>query len=189
MPDAKTTMAILQALESVSYYQILKVGSGAPLADIQTAFHDFALQYHPDCYVHEPKESAALADRIFKRGTEAFAVLSDPRTRPLYDEGLERGHLRYREGEAAEAAAAAALAAMPKVVTLEDIARSPRAKALARKADRLLLKGKIEEARLLLTDAVQDDVDNAELKARLDALYTADGYEILPDADGGVFEK
>jgi curved DNA-binding protein CbpA len=185
MPDAKTTKAILTALESVSYYEILKVPSGAPMEDVQLAFHDFALQYHPDRYVHEPQESAALADRIFKRGTEAFAVLSDPRMRKRYDEGLGRGQLRFQEGEAAEAAA---LKAPPKARTLEEIARRPKAKALALKADRLLGVGKVEEARVLLTDAVQDDGDNDELRARLEQLYTLDGYEQLPDA-GGVFER
>jgi curved DNA-binding protein CbpA len=185
MPDAKTTKAILTALDSVSYYEILKVRSGAPLEDVQLAFHDFALQYHPDRYVHESADSAALADRIFKRGTEAFAVLSDPRTRRLYDEGLARGVLRFHEGEAAEAAA---LKAPPKVKTLEEIARRPKAKALALKADRLLVAGKVEEARILLVDAVQDDGDNDELRERLNQLYTLDGYEVLPDA-GGVFER
>jgi hypothetical protein len=175
MPNPAATAAILKALDKSSYYVVLGVPKDAPAAAIQDAFHAFALQYHPDRYVRESRESAKLAATIFKRGTEAFAVLMNPAIRTLYDAGLTRGHVRYVEGEAAQAA----IDARPKVKTLEQIAGKPKAKELALRADRLLVAGKVEEARLLLTDAVQDDFENAELKARLDALFTAQGYEKL----------
>jgi curved DNA-binding protein CbpA len=170
-----TTKAILEALESASYYKILDLPQDAPILAVQDAFHRFALEYHPDRHVHASQEERALLHEVFKRGTEAFVILGDVERRPLYDEGLARGHVRFLEGEAAQAA----LDAIPKEKTLEDIATTPKAKELARKADRLIVAKKFEEARVLLTDAVQDDFENEELKAKLYALYTVEGYEQL----------
>lgn len=177
MPEAPTTTNILKALQSVTYYEILKVPSGAPVEHIKEAFQEFALEYHPDRYIHETTESSELAAEIFKRGTEAFTVLTDPKLRALYDDGLLRGQLRYVEGEAAKAAREAAKPAEPK--TLEDLAHSPKAKALARKADRCLIANKIEEARVFVTNAIAEDGDNPELKAELAELYTMGGFELL----------
>ena len=175
---SQRTQAILKALDGASYYAILSVAPTASTSAIQDAFHAFALQYHPDRYVREPRESALLAANIFKRGTEAFAILTDPSARALYDAGLTRGHFRFVEGEAAQAAKDA----LPKVKTLEQLATKPKAKEHALRADRELVAGKIEAARLLLIDAVQYEPENEELKARLLALYTAEGVEKLAGA-------
>jgi len=177
MPDEATTKKILTALASVSYYEILKVPSGAPLESIKEAFQEFALEYHPDRYVRESTEAGELAAQIFKRGTEAFAVLSDSRTRALYDEGLQRGQLRYVPGEAAKAAREAQMPTEPR--SLEDLATTPKGKAHARKADRCLLVNKYDEARVHLADAIREDGENAELKVQLDELYTMGGFELL----------
>ena len=177
MAGPDRSKAILAGLEGATYYGILNVSPEASEAAIRDAFHVFALQYHPDRYVGESREDAKLAMEVFKRGTEAFVVLTDAAIRPLYDDGLKRGHLRYIAGEAAQAA----LDALPKVKTLEQIAQKPKAKELAMRADRLLVADKVEAARILLSDAVQEDFDNLELKARLDALYTLGGVETLSD--------
>jgi curved DNA-binding protein CbpA len=173
MSDPTNTKGVRAALDVVSYYDILAIPRDASDADIRLAFKRFAGEYHPDRYVRESRQDAALAAEIFKRGTEAFAILTNPVIRPLYDEGLSRGHHRFIEGEAA----AAAEAAKPRVKTLEDLATTPKAKELARKADRLLVADRIEEARVLLTDAVQAEFENVELQARLYAMYTAQGLE------------
>ena len=177
MAGPDRSKAILAGLEGATYYGILNVSPEASEAAIRDAFHVFALQYHPDRYVGASREDAKLAMEVFKRGTEAFVVLTDAAIRPLYDDGLKRGHLRYIAGEAAQAA----LDALPKVKTLEQIAQKPKAKELAMRADRLLVADKVEAARILLSDAVQEDFDNLELKARLDALYTLGGVETLSD--------
>ncbi len=177
MAGLPTVKAIRKALETSTYYGLLRVPNDVSPEALQQAFHHFALEYHPDRYVQESRDMANLASDIFKRGAEAFAILSDPAARKLYDDGLTRGHVRYIEGEAAKAAEAA----KPKVKTLEQVATKPKAKDLAKRADRLLVAGKVEEARVLLTDAVQDDYDNAELKARLVELFTMGGYESLSD--------
>jgi curved DNA-binding protein CbpA len=177
MPDEETTKQILTALHSVSYYEILKVPSGASVDIIKEAFQEFALEYHPDRYVDESAASGALAAEIFKRGTEAFTVLTDPKLRPLYDDGLLRGQLRYAPGEAAKAAREAAKPTEPR--TLEDLAQTPKGKVLARKADRCVIARKYEEARVHLANALIEEGENPELKAQLDELWTMGGFELL----------
>ena len=155
----------LEQLEEQSYYEILRVSSGASVLDIKAAFHDFALDVHPDRYVEADADDAAVAAEIFKRGVESYKVLSNPKTRAVYDEGLLTGHLRYVEGRKAE------VAPVSRTLTLEEMALRPRAKAHALKADRLLAAGRLDDARIALVNAIQEDFDNEELKERLNALY------------------
>jgi len=66
----------------------------------------------------------------------------------------------------------------PAVVrTLEDIATTTKAKAFARRADLLLSVGKLDEARVQIAGACQEDPDNDELKDRLQAIYEAMALE------------
>jgi hypothetical protein len=57
--------------------------------------------------------------------------------------------------------------------TLEAIAQTPRGKELARKADRLIMIGKLDDARVQLVSACQDEPFNEELGERLEILYEA----------------
>jgi curved DNA-binding protein CbpA len=155
----------LAQIEEQSYYEILRVPSGATVADIKAAFHDFALDVHPDRYVDAAASDATVAAEIFKRGVESYKVLSNPKTRAVYDEGLLDGHLRYVEGRAAPAPP------VSRTLTLEEIALRPKAKQHALKADRFIAAGRLEDARVALVNAVQEDFDNDDLKDRLNALY------------------
>jgi curved DNA-binding protein CbpA len=156
----------LEQIEEQSYYEILRVSSGAPTADIKAAFHDFALDVHPDRYVDEPANVAAIAAEIFKRGVESYKVLSNKKSRAAYDEGLLVGTLRYVEGKPA-----APVPVVSRTMTLEEVAMRPRAKAHALKADRYIAAGRLDEARVALVNAIQEDHDNDDLKERLNALY------------------
>ena len=109
---------------------------------------------------------ARVAAEIFKRGVEAYKVLSNPKTRALYDEGLLEGRLRYVEGRAPTAGPV-----VSRTLTLEEVAQSPKAKAHALRADRFIAAGRLEDARVALVTAIQEDYDNDDLKERLNALY------------------
>ena len=71
------------------YYEILGVGRGASEAEIKRAFRKLARELHPDV-----SDAPDAAER-FRELAEAYDVLSDPRTRELYDRhgaaGLRRG--------------------------------------------------------------------------------------------------
>jgi curved DNA-binding protein CbpA len=151
-----------------SYYDILEVPADADPQTLKEAFHRFALKCHPDQYIEVEPEVARAAAEVFKRGVEAYRTLSRPAMRAKYDAHLAKGKLRYVEGEMEEKAPAP-----PRRRALFEIARTPRAKQFAVKADRFIAAGKLDEARVALITALQDDFDNDELKARLDLIYKA----------------
>jgi len=65
------------------YYEILGVKKNATLEEIKKAYRELALRYHPD---RVPPEQKKEAEEKFKEISEAYAVLSDPQKRALYDQ-------------------------------------------------------------------------------------------------------
>jgi molecular chaperone DnaJ len=65
------------------YYEILGIKKNATLDEIKKAYREMALRYHPDRVPHEQKKEA---EEKFKEISEAYAVLSDPQKRALYDQ-------------------------------------------------------------------------------------------------------
>jgi molecular chaperone DnaJ len=65
------------------YYEILGVPKNAKLEQIRKAYREAALRYHPDRVSEAEKKSA---EEKFKEISEAYAVLSDPQKRALYDQ-------------------------------------------------------------------------------------------------------
>jgi molecular chaperone DnaJ len=61
-------------------YIILEVGRTASVNDIKRAFRKLARRYHPDINPGDRQ-----AEELFKRITEAYDILSDPRKRQFYD--------------------------------------------------------------------------------------------------------
>ncbi len=156
---------VLRAIPGWNYYQLLRIEPNATPARIKAAFHAFALEFHPD-EVDDDEDDACRekADTIFRRGAEAYRVLSTASTRARYDEGLRRGDLRLVEVQAKPRA---------KPRTLEDIALTAKGKAHARKADQLLSIGDFDRARSPLASACQEEPANDDLKERLEMLWEA----------------
>jgi curved DNA-binding protein CbpA len=173
MDAAEALTLRLATLEEKSYYEILRVPSSSSPKEVKEAFHEFALACHPDRHVEDTPEVVRVASEIFKRGVEAYKVLSRPAWRAKYDDGLIHGNLRFVPHAAPETAPP------PAMRTLEDIARSSEAKQHALRADRLISSGKLEDARIALVTALQHDPDNEELKDRLQVLYEALALEPL----------
>lgn len=172
--DTTTFLAWAESLETMNYYEVLRVDQDAPLPVVQQAFHALALRCHPDRFVDEGPEVAAAAGAVFKRAAEAYNVLRKPRLRTRYDQELRKGGQGQKFDQHA-------MAEKPKFTqrTLEMIASTPRGKAFAAKADRFLSIGKLEEARIQLISAYQQEPSNDELKERLDILYEALALEPL----------
>jgi curved DNA-binding protein CbpA len=163
--DALTVF--LKSLEKKTYYDILRVSRDADARGIKSAFHSFSLLYHPDEHVGAPPEVLEVASAIYKRGVESYRCLSRPASRARYDKGLTRGRLRF------DAARPSSAPPPPVVRTLETISRTADGKRFARKADRLLSAGKLDEARVQLVSACQCEPYNEELSDRLHILYEA----------------
>lgn len=156
-----------ESIDEMTYYAILKVDERASADDIKSAFHEFALKCHPDRYVESTPEAALAAAEVFKRGVEAYRVLSLPDHRARYDAALREGKLRI-DVHAVEPKA------KPRTSkTFEELARDPHAKELARRADRLFGIGNFERARLELASAIQSDPFNDELKSAMSRIYEA----------------
>nr|XP_051713513.1 sterile alpha motif domain-containing protein 13 isoform X1 [Oryctolagus cuniculus] len=74
----------------VNYYKVLGVPQNASTSDIKKAYHQLALQVHPD----KNPENKEAAEKKFKQIAEAYEVLSDARKRNSYD--MSRGNYTKR---------------------------------------------------------------------------------------------
>lgn len=175
MATRETFAAWAESLREVSYYAVLRVPADAAPDAVKRAFHEIALRCHPDRFAEEPDDVRDAAGEVFKRAVEAYRVLSQARLRADYDAALAQGEMRIVEG-----APPTPPPPTPVVRTLEDLADAPKAKAHARRADLMLSIGKLEDARVALASAVQEDPDNDELKERLQAIYEAMALEPEP---------
>ena len=83
-------------LDQLDYYTLLQVAPNATADAIRAAFHQFALRYHPDGYTMASPEDKARVNQIYRRGGEAYRVLSNASARATYDAGLAEGKLRHQ---------------------------------------------------------------------------------------------
>ncbi|MEZ4251429.1 MAG: J domain-containing protein [Polyangiales bacterium] len=123
-------------LDDLDYYTLLGLEPHATADAVRDAFHRFALKYHPDNHSGGDPTRLARATQIFRRGAEAYRVLSSPDSRRRYDEGLAKGDLRL----AAEPEAAARQAGTRR--------RSTARRTLLPQGGQLLASGDLMNAKL-----------------------------------------
>jgi molecular chaperone DnaJ len=70
------------------YYDVLGVKKSATHEEIRKAYRELALRHHPD---RVPAAEKKQAEERFKEMSEAYAVLSDPQKRALYDQYGHQG--------------------------------------------------------------------------------------------------
>jgi hypothetical protein len=165
--DADAIKQWLATLDAISYYDLFRVTQGASYDDIRNGFHAFAESFHPDGHQwRHPNEQAAIG-YIFKRGTEAYRVLSDPQLRPRYDEALANGILRP-EQLIVEAEGPRSVSRAPGVgigTRLSDKVRNPGARPFVLRVEELAKKGDPQQAKLQLVMAMHMDPKNPALEA------------------------
>jgi molecular chaperone DnaJ len=71
----------MAATNSKDFYEVLGVAREATPEQIKSAYRKAALQHHPD---RNPEKSPG-AEESFRAASEAYAVLSDPQKRAIYD--------------------------------------------------------------------------------------------------------
>ena len=82
-------------LDQYSYYELLNLTPQASPDQIRSAFHRMALSIHPDR--HQQHEDQILRKKIYtiyKRMTEGYRVLMEPKDRRAYDADLQQGQMR-----------------------------------------------------------------------------------------------
>lgn len=168
-------MAVID-LDSTDYYRLLGLERTASERDIHAAFRDFARTYHPDLFTRSSEEHRAAATAIYRRGSEAMQVLTDPDARRLYDKALEQGILRLTAEQRDGAARAFELhrekyarAAMPK----ENEFRSMRARQLFEHGSSLLTNGDAKGAWKAFTSALELEPDHPLVTKQLYAAERA----------------
>lgn len=145
-------------LDELDYYALLHVKREATVDAIKEAFHRFARKYHPDRVAGDPK-LVSRHTRIYRRGTEAYRVLTNVERRRAYDAGLPDGQLRY-DPEAVPS---------PRAPTMPPGQAGARASArpFITKANLALRQRDYRQARLHLQVALTHDPDNAEVQTLL----------------------
>jgi len=70
------------------YYKTLKVKRDATLEDLNNSYNNLAMKWHPDKINQYPSRNPSRKQEFeanFKRISEAYEVLSDPKKRQIYD--------------------------------------------------------------------------------------------------------
>ena len=71
-----------ETLNRSDYWEVLELEPGADAASLKRAFREQARRWHPDLNGSDP-----VAEERFKQVNEAYAVLSDPRRRRVWEQG------------------------------------------------------------------------------------------------------
>ena len=151
-------MAEQDPLEQLDYYTLLSVEPSASSDAIRHAFHAFAAKYHPDKFSGKgaSREQVERANQIYRRGAEAYKVLTNQQRRRLYDGQLAEGRLRFDPLYEAPAPRTAQNKWPIKV-------KSPMARPFATKAEQAFKAGDFGNAKVNLRMALSKDAGNEQI--------------------------
>jgi curved DNA-binding protein CbpA len=166
-PQDNPVFAWVEALDDLSYYELFGLETEATPDEIQAAFHVFCETFHPDGHIAWDDDERRALTTIFKRGTEAYSVLGDPALRAQYDAQLS-AKASPRPPRVSFSPLARSPSRMPGAAApLEETVRSPSARPFARRAEELLGKGDLRQAKLQLVMANHMDPGNEALELAL----------------------
>jgi curved DNA-binding protein CbpA len=160
--DALTLRQWLLSLDALSYYDLFRVTPEASFDEVRSAFHVFAGDFHPDVHGFRPPAERAAIATIFRRGTEAYRVLSDPHLRARYDEALATGVRRpasVTDLEAPRSSLTPRASSRPS-----DQLRNPAARPFVLRAEELRNRGDPKQAKIQLVMAMHLDPSNPILE-------------------------
>lgn len=147
-------------LESLDYYSLLQVEPTASADEVRRAFHEFAARYHPDKFLRAGAEKVHVerAAQIYRRGAEAYKVLTDHRRRKAYDAQLEKGKVRFDPNEESPT---------PPVAAWPIRVKNPMARPFATKAEQAFKASDWGNAKVNLKMALSKDAGNPQITALL----------------------
>jgi len=71
------------------YYKVLNVAKDATEPEIKKAYKKQALMWHPDRHSSKGEEEIKHAENMFKELGEGYEILSDPKKKSMYDQGMD----------------------------------------------------------------------------------------------------
>lgn len=156
---------IFKVIQTLNYYQILKVGQLASETEIQEAFHKEAFCFHPDQYsTEQDQELLDMVKSIYSKVVEAYQVLGDRQKRIAYDNKL-KGIDRIEENEEEDENAITAIRRRPEWAT-----KSPGDKFF-KLAEKAFQSGDYRTAKMNIQIAIGTEPTNTKfmkLKERVD---------------------
>jgi curved DNA-binding protein CbpA len=160
--------AWLNVLDQLTYYELFGIASEASPDEVREAFHEFCDAFHPDRHIGRSLDERQAVATIFKRGTEAYLVLSDGPLRDHYDAQLTT----RPEGLPQRMTFTSRSRPPPSIrpgasVTLDEAVRTTSARPFALRAEELIRKGDLRQAKLQLVMANHRDPGNEILEAAL----------------------
>ncbi|MCA9590882.1 MAG: DnaJ domain-containing protein [Myxococcales bacterium] len=163
--DTASLQQWLSVLDSLSYYDLFRVPPTATFDEVRVAFHAFADTFHPDGHTwRHPWEQQAIG-RIFRRGTEAYRVLTDPLMRPRYDDALRNGIVRPENIVVElERPSPQSRPSIGPGAPLVDRLKNPAARQFVLRAQELHKKGDPKQAKIQLVLAMHMDAKNPALE-------------------------
>lgn len=150
-------------LDKLDYYTLLGLSRDADDAAVRTAFRTFARKYHPDRFATQAPAQRERANAIYRRGSEAYQVLSEASARMVYDQQLDAGELRLRADARERAIRQEAVAAQRR----EQPITSERAREMFKQAVAASRKKDIQEACRLMRLANAMEPGNPFIEERL----------------------
>jgi curved DNA-binding protein CbpA len=168
--DVDHLSAWLVAIDGMTYYDLLGVLPEADIDELRDAFHVFCETFHPDGHTGRGAAERESLTTIFKRGTEAYAVLTDERLRAQYDAQM------LASGDGPPPRLSLSPLSRPPSrapgapVPLEESVRAPSARPFARRAEELIRSGDLKQAKLQLVMASHMDPGNEALETALEDL-------------------
>jgi curved DNA-binding protein CbpA len=116
-PAERWRAAVLEIavrLDGMDYFTLLNLEQSADDRSVRTAFRSLATHYHPDRLGQtDDRVLHDAVSAIYRRITEAYAVLRSPSRRADYCAGLDQGFLRFNADHAEQRRYAEREAAIP----------------------------------------------------------------------------
>ncbi len=171
--DQATILAWAEAVDGLDYYTLLGLERDANSDAVESAFHRFALSFHPDVHRDAPAAIQRATALVFQRAAEAQRVLRHPTLRLRYNRALLSGQRRLTDSSIPPPLDLAA--ALPQ---LHLSCRSAGAKLESQQAARAFTRGDLERARHCLERALgYDGGASPDLSRCLEALETLPASE------------